>query len=732
MAYRENKEQNGIFVRVLSFLNIYGLRFGLLVFVVWVHSVQNVQSQKIDRFDLVNRHNVNIEKFDSLQSLSLGNGSFAYTVDATGLQTFPEIYENGVCLGTQSDWGWHSFPNVENYRREETYRYFDVEGRKIPYAVQWNEPLKKKSAAEYFRANPHRLHLGIFGFELFNSHGEAVSSKDIKDIQQHLNLWEGQITSSFRVENTTLHVKTVCHPERDLIAVEVNSELPGKGLPGFKLRLPFPDGEFAGDGAGWNNDGKHRSVIIRQGKNSAVFVHSIDSASYFIQLKWKGKASLEEKQAHYFILKPDTINRNFQVTIEFAQKNEFAGTDDFERTAVLSKEAWKKYWTTGGAVDLSGTADPRAFELERRIILSQYVTRIQCAGDYPPQETGLTYNSWYGKPHLEMHWWHGVHWAYWNRTELLERSLDYYSAIFEKAQRKAEIQGYEGVRWPKMTDAEGNDSPSGVGEFLIWQEPHIIYFAELCYRQHPDKETLDKYAPLIFATADFMADFARYDKENNRYILGPPLIPAQENLEKEITFNPPFELAYWKWGLTKAQEWRQRMNLPKNEVWQTVLNNLAGFAQKEGKYLAAESAPDSYQNEDYYSDHPMVLGAFGMLPGTAGLDTTVMANTFNYIAKNWNWDRTWGWDYPMAAMTATRLGKPEQAMELLLKDVKKNTYLKNGHNYQSDRLRIYLPGNGGLLSAVAMMCAGFEGNTKSDPGLPGDWKVKWENLEPLF
>ena len=232
-----------------------------------------------------------------------------------------------------------------------------------------------------------------------------------------------------------------------------------------------------------------------------------------------------------------------------------------------------------------------------------------------------------------MHWWHGVHWAYWNRTELLERSLDYYSAIFEKAQRKAEIQGYEGVRWPKMTDAEGNDSPSGVGEFLIWQEPHIIYFAELCYRQHPDKETLDKYAPLIFATADFMADFARYDKENNRYILGPPLIPAQENLEKEITFNPPFELAYWKWGLTKAQEWRQRMNLPKNEVWQTVLNNLAGFAQKEGKYLAAESAPDSYQNEDYYSDHPMVLGAFGMLPGTAGLDTTVMANTFNYIAQ---------------------------------------------------------------------------------------------------
>jgi len=34
---------------------------------------------------------------------------------------------------------------------------------------------------------------------------------------------------------------------------------------------------------------------------------------------------------------------------------------------------------------------------------------------------------------------------------------------------------------------------------------------------------------------------------------------------------------------------------------------------------------------------------------------------------------------------------------------KKNTYLVNRHNYQDKRLRLYLPGNGGLLAAVAMM-----------------------------
>jgi hypothetical protein len=114
----------------------------------------------------------------------------------------------------------------------------------------------------------------------------------------------------------------------------------------------------------------------------------------------------------------------------------------------------KTFWETGGAVDFSETADPRAKELERRVVLSQYLTRIQCAGELPPQETGLTFNSWHGKFHLEMHWWHGVHWALWNRIDLLEKSLGYYSDIFEKAKKKAEIQGYKGVRWPKMTDPE--------------------------------------------------------------------------------------------------------------------------------------------------------------------------------------------------------------------------------------------------------------------------------------
>lgn len=83
------------------------------------------QEEAIDRHALVTRNNPEVTAMDSLSSLSVGNGEFAYTVDATGLQTFPEVYKNGVPLGTQSQWGWHSFGNPENYKPEEALVEYD-------------------------------------------------------------------------------------------------------------------------------------------------------------------------------------------------------------------------------------------------------------------------------------------------------------------------------------------------------------------------------------------------------------------------------------------------------------------------------------------------------------------------------------------------------------------------------------------------------------------------------
>ena len=95
------------------------------------------ESSKIDRYKLVTRHNIENSNIDSLSSLSVGNGEFAFTVDITGLQTFPEFYSKGISLGTMSDWGWHTGENPENFQISDLYKTYDVHGRNVDYVHQF-------------------------------------------------------------------------------------------------------------------------------------------------------------------------------------------------------------------------------------------------------------------------------------------------------------------------------------------------------------------------------------------------------------------------------------------------------------------------------------------------------------------------------------------------------------------------------------------------------------------
>ena len=100
------------------------------------------------------------------------------------------------------------------------------------------------------------------------------------------------------------------------------------------------------------------------------------------------------------------------------------------------------------------------------------------------------------------------------------------------------------------------------------------------------------------------------------------------------------------------------------------------------------------------------------------------------MMADWDWNNTWGWDYPMMAMTAARLGEGETAIQALLMDEGKNHYLANGHNPQmGPTLPLYLPGNGGLLYAAAMMAASWDGAPagKHAPGFPDNGENGWWN-----
>ena len=687
------------------------------------------KSESIDRTALLERNAPVVVAFDSLSSLTVGNGELAMTVDASGLQTFPALYQGGVPLGTQSQWGWHSFPNTNNYRPEEALKEFNFHGHPELYACQFKEPGRQHDAADFLRANPHRLHLGQIG--LIDPSGQELTPERFTNINQRLDLATGTITSRYDLDCEPMTVLTAADPEADAVAFSLASPLMKEGRVGIRLTLPYPTGRHVDDACNWSQAKLHTSRIVEADAHSALIEHVIDSTTYYVRLAWQDSARLIEAAPHDFRLTP--YADSLRLTAAFAQSPARAlplAADDVNTRAAAW---WQRFWADGAMVDFSHCTDARAAELERRVVLSQYLLAVQSAGSTPPQETGLTYNSWFGKFHLEMHWWHAAHFALWGHPELLERSMGWYNKVEPVAREIAARQGFDGIRWMKMTDPSGAEAPSNVGSFLIWQQPHFIYMAELLYRANPSDSILSAYTKLVDKSAEFMASFATFDSTNNRYILK-GAIPAQETLAAATTVNPPFELSYWHFALGLAQQWRERTGKERVAKWDSIIANLAPLAYNaDSLYLASEDALDTYTDIRFTSDHMAVLGALGILPASRLVRPDLMGNTLDWVMKNWNWDKTWGWDYPMTAMCATRLGKPDVAVDALLMSNRTNTYLVSGHNYQDDRLRIYLPGNGGLLTTVALMCAGWDGCTTPNPGFPkdGTWDVRWEGLKPL-
>jgi protein-glucosylgalactosylhydroxylysine glucosidase len=682
-------------------------------------------TRPIDRQALVTRHNVTLTRFDTESPLSVGNGEFAFTVDATGLQTFPDAFDQTIPLGTLSQWGWHTAPNPDGWTPDRFARTpFDAHGRMVGYN---DIPGERTPEINWLRTNPHRLHLGRVGFRMVKADGSPATPADLSGIRQTLDLWNGVITSDFAFDGESVSVETMSHPAQDAVIVRVRSALVRTGRLGIEIRFPYGTGQATA--ADWTRPEAHTTALGAPSATEARFARTLDADRYYATARWEPAGVLTHTARHAYLLKAAPSTDVLTFAIAFTSGPPAGPAPGFSDAARAVREHWNRFWSTGGAIDLSGSRDPRWRELERRIVLSQYLTAIQCAGSLPPQESGLTFNSWEGKFHLEMHWWHAAQFALWDRFPLLDRSLGYYDRILPKARADAARQGYAGARWPKMASPAGDDAPSNVGPFLVWQQPHPIFYAELAYRTAPTRQTLDRFRAVVFATADFMASFPAEEAPGGRLVLGPPLQCAQETYPKDRTFNCTYEVSYWAWGLQTAQAWRERLGLGRDAAWDRVLARLARPAIADGRYLFAESAPDTYTNPRWITDHPSVVSALGVLPGI-GIDRAVMDRTFTWIWSHWNWPTTWGWDYPMLAMTAARLGRPAEAIDALLLDTPKNVYRANGHNHQRPGLTIYLPGNGALLYAVAMMAAGWDGAPdRPAPGFPADgWVVRWEGL----
>ncbi|KAF9019784.1 hypothetical protein BDZ89DRAFT_958878 [Hymenopellis radicata] len=676
----------------------------------------------------IDRHAI-VSQYNPTTPMQVGNGNFAFGADITGLQTF-------YPFAIMSSWGWKndSLPpgktlaDVENYKGAS----WDNHGRPVQYDFG-GDPLIE----QWLISNPNRVNLGRVGLLFSSAEGLTlnVTESDLTGAGQDLDLWTGTITSRFSFDGTPVTVKTMCDQERDVIGISIESDLLAAQQLGLFIDFPWNDGssKFSAPTVGkWNMTANHTTTLQTTG-GQAEITHVLDNATFYFSLDGSSfTIDRDSPDAHRYTVWPNSTDTTFSLSTAFGLTSQI-DAPSFGKISASSRQAWENYWSNSGFVDVvTGSTDTRANELQRRIILSRYLMRVNEAGDTPPQESGLVNNGWYGKFHMEMYFWHAAHWALWNNWDLLDRSTGVYNSFLSSSIARAQIQqGWAaGARWSKMTDPSGRSSPGQINNLLIWQQPHPFVFAQYEYRAHPTEETLTKWQEVLKETADWMASFAWWNETTNVFDLGPPMYVVSEDTHPNVTINPAFELAYWRLGLEYAEQWMTKLgaNVPAN--WTLVKENLAPLPVQNGTYKVYEGLEDDFWTDpEYTNDHPALVGLYGWLPETPGLDLDIAKATADKVVEHWNLTNCWGWDFPMLAMSSARNGDPEQAVDWLLDPL----FQFDDVGMPVGGVRVptpYFPGSGGLLYAIGMMAGGWDGSGgEESPGFPSDgWNVRSEGL----
>jgi hypothetical protein len=648
-----------------------------------------------------------------------------------------------------SSWGWHTAPfsdDVFSPSREEIRltEYESVRGVQR-YAVK--KYPGNENVYDWFRENPHRLHLGRIGLK---DGGVNIDAGLISRARQELDLFDGILGSSFVYRDVLYTVLTVC----DSLSDTVSFSLSASSSDGTRLAIPvpeyitveidFPYGSPKKAAARWDCPDAHATRSRFDDSGTLLIGRTLDRDGYSVAVRCTGLSACPCDPEHRVAFHPSRDASTIECSFRFsrgsgpaheprAQSAENSTRLDapssgalpsFAETRSRAKDFWNAYWQRGGFIDLSRSEDVRAFELERRIILSQYLLVIQSCGSVPPQETGLSCNSWYGKFHLEMYPFHTAWLALWGHTDILEKSLAWFPEHLEHARRNARSNGFRGARWPKMIGPDAIDSPSPIATLLVWQQPHILYMLELAYESGKGRDFLERYRDCVCETAEFMADLAHFDPLTKRWNIESPVIPVQEEHDPSIVRNPAFEVEYWRWGLLAAIRWLSRLGEPAPSEWQSIADNMAAMPSRDGVYIAHDNCPETFTR--FAKDHPSMLMSFGFIPNDR-VDPATMKQTLDTVVGCWDYESLWGWDFAMMALTAKSLGQDLRAIDFLLADTPKNSYVASGNNRQSQRqdLPLYLPGNGSLLLAVAHMAA-----TGAFPA--NGWNARFENLRPLF
>ena len=470
--------------------------------------------------------------------------------------------------------------------------------------------------------NPHRVGMGELALRQVPP-GAAPGTPDppmlppsyITNLSATLDVWAGGVTSAFTMADAqggawALTIATSIHPDVDLVATALTcapapgaTPAPGVGCPAaLRLGFAYADGAWGPSANAWGADPSlHTTAVLHNDTRSAALTleRVMDDAAWTVSCQWDSSEWLAAKAAgleHEVLWLPPPGAATTSIALSclwtpaglaypigmatsaYVQGRVAAAGALLAQGAprlplqpavqAASAAMWELFWAGGSFVHLlaSGTQDPRAAELERRVVLSRFLTRSSSAGACPPQETGLLSNSWSGKFHLEMRFWHQAHWALWGNPELLHRSTGFFLDLLPNATSLARFQGYKGARWLKMLglaqthNASGAvdvawlgtavepapawappgsllvwESFNGINPVLQWQQPHMIWLADAQRRAVNASQgaaaaaaLMQELAPLVYATADYLASAPFFNETSGFYELGPPLLGGEE------------------------------------------------------------------------------------------------------------------------------------------------------------------------------------------------------------
>lgn len=587
----------------------------------------------------IRKYNLHFNNIDTLNPITLGNGDFAITLDQTGTQSLYNYFKD-IPLTTISNKNWF-YKDLSDIKIKPTY----IDGKS--YMLYNHDNTNDFNILRCYPFKYSFMHL-----VLIDDNNHIINKDYITNISSELDLYLGIFNSSFNYKDKLVKTTSLIYQDNDQLSFNLESS-------NLKLALIFNYPSYEKKGY------KEGNINIQIVNNTINLIYDENNTLSF-EISTNSNFILQDNM---LIFNQNNINLDLSLDI-IKQNGKLLDT----------------FWLEDNGIIIDNEL------LVRRMVLSKYLLHINSTGIYPPSEAGLTYNNWNSKFHLEMHLIHSLWNIYNNHLNDVLKSFDYYLNIYQESGKRAKLNGYKGIRIPKMTSPDGLDSPSNIGPLLIWQAPHILFMLQEIYYIYNRKDILYKYECLIKGTLDFIISLLKY--KDCTYQILDPILECCEAISIDKCANPMFEIEYFRYVLQRQKSIDIVLYSKYQYDYDVYIDNLIKPKIDDGVYLKTGMIKNKYE---IYKDHPTETFSYSYFKSDR-IDNNIMKNTIDYVINNMDLSSYWGWDFPLMGLSLLNLGYIDESINVTLYNSINNQYLYNGHNTSlRDDLKIYLPGNGAFL-----------------------------------